>query len=153
MVWLVHRGSGARLSNQREGIEQLKRLLGNNIDVLVVPLPHWKGPDDVFHLMSMLSPIDHDLLLVYSPLLPAPFREYLLANGFSLVEVADEEFATMACNVMTVAPRTCVMLEGNPVTRSRLEHAGVRVYLYDGAEISVKGEGGPTCLTRPIRRR
>ncbi len=155
VVWLdaatLAVGQGYRTN--REGIHQLEHFLGDEIDVRVVPLPHWKGPNDVFHLMSMLSPIDHDLLLVYSPLLPVPFREYLLSKGYSLVEVAQAEFPTMACNVMTIAPRTCLMLKGNPITQSNLEREGVQVHLYDGVEISVKGEGGPTCLTRPIRRR
>lgn len=155
IVWLnpttVVVGQGYRTN--LEGIRQLKNILGDDIEVRVVPLPHWKGPDDVFHLMSMLSPIDQDLLLVYSPLLPVPFREYLLARSYSLVEVAPAEFATMASNVMTIAPRICVMLKDNPLTQSNLEREGVKVHVYDGTEISVKGEGGPTCLTRPIRRR
>jgi N-dimethylarginine dimethylaminohydrolase len=100
--------------------------------------------------MSILSPIDRDLMLVYSPLMPVPFREALLARGFRLVEVCDSEFETMACNVLTVAPRKCIMLEGNPKTRSRLEEQGVEVKEFDGREISAKGAGGPTCLTRPL---
>ena len=102
--------------------------------------------------MSILSPIDHDLMLVYSPLMPVPFREQLLARGMQLVEVCDAEFETMACNVLTVAPRKCIMLEGNPTTRSRLEEQGVEVKEFDGREIGFKGAGGPTCLTRPILR-
>jgi N-dimethylarginine dimethylaminohydrolase len=42
------------------------------------------------------------------------------------------------------------MVAGNPKTRARLEHAGAEVLEYDGAEISLKGGGGPTCLTRPL---
>jgi N-dimethylarginine dimethylaminohydrolase len=102
--------------------------------------------------MSMLSPIDQDLALVYSPLLPVPFRELLLDRGISLVEVPEEEFETMGCNVLAVAPSVCVMLEGNPLTRERLEAAGAQVHTYRGEEISVPGGGGPTCLTRPVLR-
>lgn len=137
-----------------EGIRQLRDLLGPAVDeVVVVPLPHWKGPSDVFHLMSVLSPVADDLALVYSPLLPVPFREELLERGIGLVEVPDEEFDSMAGNVLAVAPRRVVALEGNPVTRRRLEAAGVEVHAYRGLEISVKGCGGPTCLTRPLERR
>ncbi len=100
--------------------------------------------------MSILSPIDVDLLLVYAPLLPVPFRERLLSLGFDLVEVPDEEFDSMGCNVLTVAPRRCVAVAGNPVTRRRLEAHGVEVHEYAGVEISRKGAGGPTCLTRPL---
>jgi len=136
-----------------EGIRQLRGVLGNRANqVLVVPLPHWKGPSDVFHLMSIISPIDLKLALVYSPLLPVPFREFLLSRGISLVEVLEEEFATMGCNVLTVAPGVCVMLEGNPETQARLQGSGVEVHTYRGEEISAPGEGGPTCLTRPILR-
>jgi N-dimethylarginine dimethylaminohydrolase len=128
-------------------------MLGSVVDeVVVVPLPHWNGPADVFHLMSVLSPVAGDLALVYSPLLPVPFREELLERGIGLVEVPDEEFGSMACNVLAVAPRRVVALDGNPATRRRLEEAGVEVRVYRGEEISVKGCGGPTCLTRPLER-
>jgi N-dimethylarginine dimethylaminohydrolase len=136
-----------------EGIQQLKVLLGDCIEeLMVVPLPHWRGPNDVFHLMSILSPIDTDLALVYSPLMPVPFRETLLSRGIRLVEVPDSEFETMGCNVLAVAPRKCIMLTGNPQTRLRLERAGVVVHEFKGQEICIKGGGGPTCLTRPIMR-
>lgn len=145
-------GRGYRTND--EGIRQLRELLGDRVqELVVVPLPHWKGPSDVFHLMSVLSPLDADLALVYSPLLPVPFRERLLAMGISLLEVPDSEFETMGCNVLAVAPRVCVLLEGNPQTRARLEGAGVVVHTYGGEEISLPGDGGPTCLTRPLVRR
>ena len=120
--------------------------------VVPVPLPHWRGPGDVFHLMSMFSPVDRDLAVVYSPLLPVPFRQLLLQHGYDLVEVPDAEFESMGCNVLAVGPRRCVLLEGNPITRRRLEEAGAEVYAYRGREISLKGGGGPTCLTRPLVR-
>ncbi len=120
--------------------------------MIVVPLPHYKGPDDVFHLMSIISPLDHDLALVHSPLMPVPFRDWLLARGIRRVEVAEAEFETLGCNALALAPRRCLMVEGNPETRARLEAAGCEVLTYDGAEISMKGAGGPTCLTRPLAR-
>jgi N-dimethylarginine dimethylaminohydrolase len=144
-------GRGYRTNG--EGIRQLHRLLRDDVDrVVSVPLPHWRGPGDVFHLMSMFSPVDRYLAVVYSPLLPVPFRQLLLERGYDLVQVPDEEFETMGCNVLAVRPRRCVALEGNPVTRRRLEAAGAEVYTYRGREISAKGGGGPTCLTRPLVR-
>jgi N-dimethylarginine dimethylaminohydrolase len=144
-------GRGYRTND--EGIEQLRGLLSEAAeDLIVVPLPHWRGPSDVFHLMSVVSPIAHDLALVYSPLLPVPFRELLVSRGIRLVEVSPGEFDTMGCNVLAVAPGVCVALDGNPETRERLELAGVEVHTYLGEEISIPGDGGPTCLTRPLLR-
>ena len=135
------------------GIEQLKAFVEpKGIQVITVDLPHYKGESDVFHLMSILSPVDKNLAVVYSPLMPIAFRAYLLDNGFDLVEVPDEEFETMGCNVLALSPRDCIMLEGNPITQARLEAAGAKVTTYKGAHISLKGGGGPTCLTRPLLR-
>ncbi|WP_028464999.1 dimethylarginine dimethylaminohydrolase family protein [Nisaea denitrificans] len=136
-----------------EGVRQLTEFLGDAVsEVITVPLPHWNGPGDVLHLMSFISPIAPDLALVYSRIMPVFFRNWLQERGIELVEVPDEEYDSMACNVLAVAPRVAVMLEGNPVTRQRLEKAGADMHLYDGSEISAKGCGGPTCLTRPLER-
>ena len=155
VVWLdectVAVGEGYR--SNAEGIRQLKTLLGNLVDeVISVPLPHWTGAGNCLHLMSNISPIDHDLYLVYSRLLPVPFRKYLLDRQIQFIEVPDEEYDSMGCNVLAVAPRKCIMIEGNPITQGRLEAEGVEVHTYDGSEISLKGSGGPTCLTRPFLR-
>ncbi len=136
-----------------EGIRQLKELLGPDIHVEVVPLPHHRGPRECLHLMSFISPLDRDLAVVYSPLMPVPFRDWLIARGIALVEVPDAEFApSMGCNVLALGPRRCLVIEGNPQTRAQLEAAGCAVVAYQGAEISIKGCGGPTCLTRPLAR-
>jgi len=155
VAWLDERtiavGHGYRTN--AEGIAQLRSLLGDSIDdSVVVPLPHWRGVNDVFHLMSILSPVDRDLAVVYSPLMPVPFRERLIERGMTLLEVPDEEFESMGANVLALAPRRCVMVKGNPITRARLEAAGATVHEYAGKEISLKGGGGPTCLTRPLSR-
>jgi N-dimethylarginine dimethylaminohydrolase len=155
VVWLDDRtiavGHGYRTNG--DGILQLRSILADSIDdIIVVPLPHWRGPGDVLHLMSLISPVDSDLAVVYSPLLPVPFRQELLERGYALVEVPAGEFDTMGTNVLALGPRECVMLAGNPRTRGALERAGARVTEYAGDEISVKGAGGPTCLTRPLAR-
>ncbi|HEX4628920.1 MAG TPA: arginine deiminase family protein [Gemmatimonadales bacterium] len=155
VLWIDERtlavGRGYRTND--EGIRQLQALLGDAIDELVVvPLPHWRGPSDVFHLMSLASPLDRDLCLVYAPLMPVPFRETLLARGIELVEVPDAEFPTLGCNVLALAPRRVAAVAGNPGTRSRLERVGVEVREFPGREICLKGGGGPTCLTRPLWR-
>ncbi len=154
VVWLDERtlvvGRGYRTN--ADGIRQLRTILGGRVEVVEVPLPHWQGHQDVMHLMSLISPIDHDMAVVYSRLLPVPFREWLLDRGIHLVEVPDEEFDSMGTNVLALAPRRCLMLAGNPRTRAALERAGADVIEYAGTEISVKGAGGPTCLTRPLER-
>jgi N-dimethylarginine dimethylaminohydrolase len=146
---LVAVGRGYRTND--EGIRQFRALLGDSVDeVITVPLPHYRGPGDVFHLMSIISPVDRDLAVVYSPLMPVPFRERLLDLGYTLAEVPDDEFNSMGANVLALSPRRCLMVEGNPKTRAALERAGAEVLVYDGSEISLKGGGGPTCLTRPV---
>jgi N-dimethylarginine dimethylaminohydrolase len=135
------------------GIAQLKSLLEKiGVDLMVAEMPHYRGEHDVFHLMSVLSPVAENIAVVYSPLMPIKFRNELIQRGFQLVEVPEEEFDSMGCNVLAIAPRKCMMVAGNPVTKSRLIAAGCEVIEYEGQEISVKGGGGPTCLTRPILR-
>ncbi len=144
-------GRGYRTNE--EGIRQLRHLLRDCVDeVIAVPLPHWQGPEGVFHLMSIVSPVARDLWLVYAPLLPVPFREALIARGIELIEVPGPELETLGCNVLAVAPREVLMVAGNPETRVRLERVGVVVHEFAGQEICVKGGGGPTCLTRPLAR-
>jgi N-dimethylarginine dimethylaminohydrolase len=154
VLWLDSRtivvGRGYRTND--EGIRQLRALLPDDVTTIVVALPHWRGPADVMHLMSLISPVDRDLAVVYSRLLPVPFREFLLQRSIELVEVPDEEFDTMGANVLALAPRRCLVLAGNAHTRRALEQAGAEVIEYEGQEISVKGAGGPTCLTRPLER-
>ncbi len=144
---------GHTYRTNEEGIQQLKNLLEpNGVQVIVADLPHYKGKEDVFHLMSILSPVDANLAVVYSPLMPIKFRNELLKRGFELIEVPEEEFDSMGCNVLAISPRNCVMVAGNPKTKKLLEKAGCKVTTYVGNEISVKGGGGPTCLTRPLAR-
>jgi N-dimethylarginine dimethylaminohydrolase len=144
---------GHTYRTNEEGIRQLKSLLEpKGIEVIVVELPHYKGKEDVFHLMSILSPVDKNLAVVYSPLMPIKFRNELLQRGIQLIDVPDGEFESMGCNVLAVGPRDCLMVDGNPITKKLLENAGCQVFSYKGNEISVKGGGGPTCLTRPMER-
>ena len=155
VVWINERivavGEGYR--SNAEGIRQFQALLGNLVEkVITVPLPHWTGPADCLHLMSNVSPIYHNLYLVYSRLLPVFFRQYLIDSEIELLEVPDDEYNSMGCNVLAIAPRKCIMIAGNPKIQQQLEAKGVEVQIYDGSEISLKGTGGPTCLTRPFLR-
>jgi N-dimethylarginine dimethylaminohydrolase len=122
------------------------------VEVVAFDLPHWSGPSHVLHLMSYISPLDRDLALVYPRLTPVRLLELLAERGIATIEVPDEEFESMGPNVLALGPRRALALEGNDVTRRRMEAAGVDVVVYQGDEISRKGDGGPTCLTRPLLR-
>ena len=155
IVWInkdtVAVGEGYRSNS--EGINQFKKLLGKQAkEIIPVALPHWEGPNDCLHLMSNLSPVDENLFLVYSRLLPVSFIKYLVDHKIKLIEVPDEEYYSMGCNVLAMGKGKVIMLEGNPITQKRLEAEGVKVKTYNGSEISIKGAGGPTCLTRPFLR-
>jgi N-dimethylarginine dimethylaminohydrolase len=145
---------GRTYRTNADGIRQMRALLApSGVDVLEVQLPHYKGPSDVFHLMSIFSPVAKDLAVVYSPLMPIVFREELVKRGYQLVEVPDLEFESMGCNVLAIGPRQCIIVKGNETTKARLLQAGCTVLEYEGQEISYKGGGGPTCLTRPLWRK
>jgi N-dimethylarginine dimethylaminohydrolase len=122
------------------------------VEVLAFDLPHWNGSGEVMHLMSFISPLDGDLALVYTRIAPVRLLELLAQRGIEVVEVPDDEFETQGANVLALGPRQALALDGNPETRSRMERAGVDVTVYRGDEISRKGDGGPTCLTRPLLR-
>jgi N-dimethylarginine dimethylaminohydrolase len=122
------------------------------VEVIPFDLPHWNGAGEVMHLMSFISPLDRDLALVYPRIAPTRLMWMLADRGIGVVEVPDEEFETQGPNVLALGPRRALALEGNDETRRRMERAGVDVVTYRGDEISRKGDGGPTCLTRPLLR-
>jgi N-dimethylarginine dimethylaminohydrolase len=150
--WLDERtllvGCGYRTN--AAGIARLRQLLPE-VEVVAYDLPHWHGREEVMHLLSLLSPLAPDLVVAYPALLPTRLAQLLEDRGIEVVAVPEEEFATMGTNVLALAPRVALAVEGNPRTRERLERAGVEVLTYRGEELS-KGDGGPTCLTRPLLR-
>ena len=154
LVWLDNHTllAGIGYRTNTDGVRQLQHLVGPDVSVISFDLPHYKGQSDVFHLMSVLSPVDQDLAVVYQPLMPVRLVEFLDERGVKFVDVPEADFASMGCNVLAVAPRIAIMVEGNAETERRLRDAGVTVQTYKGEEISRKGEGGPTCLTRPLMR-
>lgn len=123
-----------------------------DVEVIAFDLPHWNGRGEVMHLMTFISPLDRDLALVYPRIAPVRLLELLAERGIAVVEVPDDEFESQGPNVLALGPRRALALDGNPETRRRMERAGVDVVVYSGEEISKKGDGGPTCLTRPLLR-
>jgi dimethylargininase len=155
LLWLDHDtlAVGLGFRTNAEGLRQLRAAL-DPIGVTVVPvdLPYYTGPEACLHLLSLISLVDHDLAVIYPPLLAVPFYQELLRRNIRLIVVPEAEFATMGTNVLALAPGECLMLAGNPITQALLEAAGCEVLTYTGNEISLKAEGGPTCLTRPLLR-
>jgi len=152
-VWLDHDtllvGHGYRTG--AAGIAALRSAFPG-VEVIALDLPHWVGASEVMHLMSLISPLDRDLAVVYPRIAPVRLVELLAEREIEIVEVPDEEFETMGSNVLALGPRRALALEGNDVTRRRMEKAGVDVVTYRGDHISRLGDGGPTCLTRPLLR-
>lgn len=142
-------GRGYRTS--AGGIAEIARVLPG-LETIAFDLPHWRGEAEVMHLLSLLSPLDADLVVAYPPLMPVALVELLRVRGIEIVPVPDEEFESMGTNILALAPRVGLALDGNPATRRRLEVAGVEVLVYRGRELSLKGDGGPTCLTMPFLR-
>ena len=153
-IWIdnYHAAVGVGPRTNAEGIRQLKEILGSEVNLHVVNLPDPNHPDDVLHLMSIISPLDKDLALIYKPLMPDTFISWLSDLGIKFVEVSDDEYLMMGCNVLATSPRSIIMLEDVPKVRLELKKAGCKIRSYKGVEISRKGEGGPTCLTRPLKR-
>ena len=137
-----------------EGIRQLRELTAGMVErVIEVPLPHADGAEACLHLMSLISLIDRDLAVVYSRYLPVFFRQILIDMGIELIEVSDDEYERLGTNVLALAPRRCLYPAGNPETLEKMTRAGARVFTYPAEEISLKGTGGPTCLTCPVLRK
>jgi len=154
-VWLDERtfviGRGYRTN--LAAIEQIRAILTPfDVDVVAVDLPHFLGPDAVLHLMSVVSPLDADLAVVYEPLAPVALLELLADRGIQTIAVDEDEFATQGANILAVGPRRVVLAAGNDKVHKLLVDAGVEVHVFDGSEVAVKGDGGPTCLTQPLWR-
>ncbi len=141
---------GRTLRTNDDGARQLAELVGG--DVRIFDVPYWHGAGELVHLMSVISPIADDLAVVYLPLLPVGLWALLGELGIRMIEVPDEEFPTLGCNVLAVRPGVVIAAEGNPRVASAMATAGCEVHTYPATEIGINGSGGPTCMTRPILR-
>ena len=141
---------GRTLRTNDEGARQLAAIVGG--DARIFDVPYWRGPAELVHLLSVISPVAEDAAVVFLPLLPAGLYELLGALGIRLIEVPEEEYPTLGCNVLAVRPGVVVVADGNPVTRRRMEAAGVEVHAVPLREVGENGSGGVTCLTRPLLR-
>ena len=153
-IWINnnHAAVGLGPRTNKEGINQLKRIIGDDVDLEIVELPKPNHPEDVLHLMSIISPIDNDLSLIYRPFMPISFIKWLENLNIKFIDISDTEYYEMGCNVLAYAPRSVIMLDDISSVKMKLENEGCTVKTYKGNEISRKGEGGPTCLIRPLMR-
>jgi len=139
---------GRSLRTNDDGAQQLAALVGGDVRVFDVP----SRGSELVHLLSVISPVTDDLAVIYPPLLPPDLRQLLGELGIDTIPVPDDEYSTLACNVLAVRPGVLIMAEGNPLTHRALEAAGCEVHTYPATEIGINGSGGPTCMTRPILR-
>jgi N-dimethylarginine dimethylaminohydrolase len=141
---------GRTLRTNDAGAHQLAAMVGG--DVRVFDLPYWRGPAELVHLLSVISPVADDLAVAYLPLLPVTLWQLLADLAIRIIPVTDAEFQTLGCNVLAVRPGVVILAEGNPATAAALAAAGCEVREYAATEIGLNGSGGPTCLTRPLWR-
>lgn len=141
---------GRTLRTNDAGARQLASLV--DTDTWIFDLPYWRGPAELVHLMSVISPVTDALAVVFRPLLPVGVWQLLEELGIGVVDVPEEEYPTLGCNVLAVRPGVVVVADGNPHTRRALEAAGCEVHAYPATEIGMNGSGGPTCMTRAIWR-
>jgi N-dimethylarginine dimethylaminohydrolase len=155
MFWLDRTtlAIGRSYRTNQAAVDQITALLAPaGITVETFDLPHDQGPEFCLHLMSVVSLVREDLAVVYERLAPVPLLQSLRARGIVSVTVPEENYASLGCNILTIRPGEVVLAEGSDATTTLLRSHGVTVHTYEASEIN-KGEGGPTCLTRPLLRR
>jgi N-dimethylarginine dimethylaminohydrolase len=155
MVWLDSKslliGHGYRTNSA--GIAQMRDLLGpRGIDVISAPLPYGRGPSACLHLMSLISLLDQQTALVDLPWLAVGTVELLKSHGYRLIEIEYSERDSLACNVLSLGNKRLLALRENEETNKKLQDAGFDVRIFPGSELCINGGGGPTCLTRPLKR-
>ena len=156
VIWIDEKTVAAGLTyrTNNKGIDQLRKILSTiSIEVISVDLPHWNGPVDVLHLMSLISPLKEDLFLIYKKLLPVGLLKLLKQLDIKTISIADEDYDSLGCNVLPLSTTKCLITSGNDKTFKIIEDNGIEVIEFQASEICYKGSGGPTCLTRPIYRK
>jgi N-dimethylarginine dimethylaminohydrolase len=144
---------GLGYRTNRAGADALAELVApEGVRVDAYDMPHDQGPEHVLHLQSFISGITDRLCVVYEPLAPVRLLHDLRERGIDWIAIDPDGYRAMGCNILAVRPGVVVMLDGVPSVRAKLERRGVEVRVYDGSELSRKGDGGPTCLTAPLLR-
>ena len=144
---------GLGYRTNRTGATALASLVEpEGVHVETYDMPHDHGPGFVLHLQSFISGVADDLCVVYEPLAPVRLLQDLRERGTDWIAIDHDSYLAMGCNILAVRPGVVIMVDGVPAVRRELERRGVEVHAYDGSELSLKGDGGPTCLTQPLLR-
>ena len=144
-------GLGYR-TNQAGAAALAELLQPEGVEVQAYDMPHDQGPGSVLHLQSFISGVADSLCVIYEPLAPVRLLQDLRDRGTDWIAIDPDAYAAMGCNLLAVRPGVVVMVDGVPDVRRALERRGIEVHVYDGSELSLKGDGGPTCLTQPLLR-
>ena len=147
---------GESTRTNKDGIKQLKEILNKyEIKVISIKLPKNNNSESCFHLMSLVSMIDHDLAIGYLPMIPEKLYTLFKINNIKLINIPEDEYIlskTLAVNCLALSPRNLVLLKGYPKTEKKLIKENCELNIFEGSELCIKAEGGPTCLTRPLLR-
>jgi len=147
-------GRGYRTND--DAIDQLKAILAAiGVTVMAVDLPSYNGSKACMHLMSLVSLLGPDLALVNVRFAPVRLLEALGRHGIDIVPAPEDDYEssnTISANILALSDRQVVMVEGMDSTKAVLVEAGCNVRTFPGEELCLKTEGGPTCLTRPLKR-
>lgn len=156
LLWVDKKTVAIGLSDRtnEEGIKQFREIMGEMVDeVIPVPLPYVpSGKKKVMHLSGAIHIIAKDLAVIYPMYMPALFRSNLIERGFNFIEVSETEKKTKGTNVLALSPKKCMMVRGNKGVKRGIEEFGGEVLEFDGADLNIKGDGGPTCLTAVLLR-
>ena len=155
LVWLNEQCLmvGRSYRTNAEAVRQLRAILEPSaIEVVEIPLVHWDGPDRCLHLMSLMSMLDERTVLIDRALLCVSTLEFLESRGMKLLDIQPDENSTQAANVLALGERRVLSLKENRATNEIMQEAGFEVVSIPGRDLCLPGQGGPTCLTRPLER-
>lgn len=147
---------GRGFRTNQSGIDQFTAIVADSgISVEQFDLPYLHGPEACLHLMSIVSPLDQDLALIHAPLMPTALHQRMVELGYELLVAPEADFASslgLNLNVLALAPRNLIAVDGFPDTVAMMRAAGCTVEVFAADELCIPCEGGPTCLTRPLWR-
>jgi N-dimethylarginine dimethylaminohydrolase len=147
---------GESYRTNKDGINQLNNILNfHNVKLIPIKLPQYNSGDSCFHLMSLISMLDHNLAIGCLSLLPENVINILKNQNIELIEIPEDEYfnsKTLSVNILALSPRNLVAMKDYPKTIELLIKSGCKINLFSGNELCIKAEGGATCLTRPIWR-